>query len=377
VSRDALREVNPAVNDSVWAGKRLLPRGYELRVPRDPMRAAPRVVLASIGASERIDSQVADSSGTHRVRRGETLSRIAAKYGVSTRELQRANGLRSANNIRVGQRLKIPGSEPPPLAEPAPSSSPAMAQIAQSAPEPTPAEGVYRVQRGDTLASIARKFGVSARDLAVINRIQNANQIHPGQVIELPGGSLTARPEDRSHAGTYTVRRGDTLDEIARKFGVGVAELSAHNGIANKHRIKVGQSIYIPGPPEPPAQTPPVAPAGAPAPSEASAPPTAVAEASPPAQAEAVASAAAAAAAAEYVVRRGDSLERIAALTGVTQRELIELNGIRNKHRIEAGQKLKLPAPPPPAPPAETPQSTSEPAAAPNPPAASAGAAVP
>jgi membrane-bound lytic murein transglycosylase D len=365
VRSDALRDLNPAVSDSVWAGKRLLPRGYELRVPRDPMRAAPKVVLASIAGNERIEVQVQDSSGTHRVRRGETLSRIAAKYGISTRALQHANGLRSPNQIRVGQRLKIPGYAPPPLAEVAPSSAPATPQIARSAPEPAPAEGVYRVRRGDTLASIARKFGVSARDLAVINHIQNANQIHPGQVIELPGGSLTARPEDRSHAGTYTVRSGDTLDEIAKKFGVGVGELSAHNGIANKNRIKVGQSIYIPGPPEPPAQSAPVAPEAAPAPSEASATPTAVAEASPAAQAEGP-EPASAPAPTEYVVRRGDTLERIAALTGVAESELIALNGIRNKHRIDAGQKLKLAAPPPP-------ESTSEPAPAPNAPSAGTG----
>ena len=330
VSAASLRELNPAVSDSVWAGKRLLPRGYELRVPRDPLRAAPKVVLASIGAGERIAGQVADASGTHRVKRGETLSRIAAKYGVSTRALQRANDLRSANHIRVGQQLKIPGYSPAPAPEPARAAE--ATQTAGRAPEPAPAEGVYRVRRGDTLASIARKFGVSATDLAKINRIRNANQIHPGQVIELPGGSLTARPEDRSHAGTYSVRRGDTLDAIAQKFGVGVQELIAHNGIRNKNRIKVGQSIYIPGPPEPAASE--ATPAPSPGPDAA-----AVAEPAPSVPA-----------ATEYVVRRGDSLARIAASTGVAESELIALNGIRNKHRIAAGQKLKLPVPPAPPP---------------------------
>ncbi|HEU4431264.1 MAG TPA: LysM peptidoglycan-binding domain-containing protein [Myxococcota bacterium] len=374
VSLDALRTVNPAVTNAVWAGHRLLPKGYELRVPRDPLRAAPRVVLASIPASERVETQVADSAGTHRVRRGETLSRIAAKYGVSTRALQRANGLRSAHRISVGQRLVIPGYS-------APAPSPIASAAAAAPPEPAPADRVYRVRRGDTLASIARRFGVSARDLATVNRIANANQIHPGQVIELPGGSLTARPEDRSHAGTYTVRRGDTLDAIARKFGVGVSELIAHNGIRNKNRIKVGQSIYIPGPPEPPAT-----PASEPAPAiAASTPPTEASPTTPaatdlaaapaPAAAEpqAIATAAAsespadatpvpaaltepapapapvASAPAEYVVRRGDTLEKISAITGVAQSELIALNRIRNRHRLAVGQTLKLP--PPPAPP--------------------------
>ena len=326
VSVDALRAVNPAVTDAVWAGRRLLPKGYELRVPRDPLRAAPRVVLASIAVGDRSEAQVQESSGTHRVRRGETLSRIAAKYGVSTRELQRANGLRSANRIRVGQRLEIPGYSPPPV-QMASASAP---------PEPAPAEGVYRVRRGDTLASIARRFGVSARDLATVNRIRDANSIHPGQVIELPGGSLTARPEDRSHAGTYTVRSGDTLDAIARKFGVGVSELIAHNGIRNKHRIRVGQSIYIPGPPEPP--TAPVS-AAAQVAVQGAAPATADAAPSAPLAISVDGEPATA-----YVVRRGDTLEKIAATTGVSQDELVALNAIRNKHQLDVGQALKLSA---------------------------------
>jgi membrane-bound lytic murein transglycosylase D len=384
----ALRELNPAVSESVWTGRRFLPRGYELRVPRDPMRAAPKVVLASIGSGERIDAQIAETADTHRVRRGETLSRIAAKYGVSTRALQRENGLRSANHIRVGQRLKIPGRYVRP-----PVTVAAAAPAASTPPEPAPAEGVYRVRRGDTLASIARRFGVSARDLATVNRIQNANQIHPGQVIELPGGSLTARPEDRSHAGKYTIRRGDTLDAVARKFGVSVSELIALNGIRNKNRIAVGQSIYIPGPPEPPAASAPPAPAqvaaaqpatatsdAAAAAASASAAPASAASAAAtvsaetpmpaPAPASDTTAAAPATAPSEYVVRRGDTLEKIAARTGVAERELIALNGIRNKHRIEAGQTLKLPAPPDPPP-----ASADEPAPSADPPPAGAGGA--
>ncbi len=346
VSMDALREVNPAVSDSVWAGRRLLPKGYELRVPRDPLRAAPKVVLASIAGGERIEVQVAEaSSGTHRVRRGETLSTIARKYRVSIRTLQRANGLRSANHIRVGQRLKIPGYAPAP-----PEIAPA-SQIASAAPEPAPAEGVYRVRRGDTLASIARRFGVSARDLATVNRIRNANQIHPGQVIELPGGSLSAKPEDRSHAGTYTVRRGDTLDSIARKFSVGVKELIALNGIRNRNRIAVGQSLYIPGPPEPaPAATPAVDAVAPAAEAVASAEPASVpATDGVPLSGEAqpLAAAPVVPAASSYVVRRGDTLEKIALRTGVSQSELIALNRIRNKNAIAVGQTLQLPSRPP------------------------------
>ena len=330
VTVDALRAVNPAVTESVWSGRRLLPQGYELRVPRDPLRAAPKVVLASIAGGERIEAQAPEpTSGTHRVRRGETLSSIAKRYRVSTRALQNANGLRSANRIGVGQRLKIPGLAPPP-APTAVASSNAQASVV---PEPAPADGVYRVRSGDTLASIARRFGVSAGDLATVNRIKNANQIRPGQVIELPGGSLTAKPGDRSHAGVYTVRRGDTVDEIAKQFGVEISELTALNGIRNKNRIRVGQTLYVPGPPEPAPQA---------AARVVSAAPAAVAVEAPAAQS-------AEPAATAYTVRRGDTLEKIAARTGVPATELVALNSIRNKNLIAVGQTLRLPEPAAPA----------------------------
>ncbi len=384
VPLEALRAANPAVSSSVWEGKRHLPKGYELRIPRDPLRAAPKVVLAGIPAGERIDTQVAGSpSGTHRVRSGETLSTIARRYGVSTRALAQANGLRSVHRIRVGQRLRVPGYEapapPPPAAE--------AAAVAGVIPEPAPAEDrAYRVRRGDTLASISRRFGVSAGDLATVNRIRDPNQIRPGQIIELPTGSLTAKPGDRSHAGVYTVRRGDNLDAIAHRFGVTVQELIALNGIRNKHRITAGQTLYVPGPPEPepapasaapeavasvPAPTPPATAPAATEPTAPAAAETAVAAAEPAAAQPAAPEAEIAAAPTAYTVRRGDTLEKIAARLGVAESELIALNGIHNRHRIAAGQSLRVPeplsAPSPDLTPSPSPAADAAPEAAPAP----------
>jgi membrane-bound lytic murein transglycosylase D len=107
VSLESLRAANLALVDGVWSGQRLIPKGYALRVPRNPLRANPEVVLASIPAPERHVEQVREA--TYRVRRGDTLSRIAARHGVRTKDLMAANGIRSANRIRPGQVLEIPG----------------------------------------------------------------------------------------------------------------------------------------------------------------------------------------------------------------------------------------------------------------------------
>jgi membrane-bound lytic murein transglycosylase D len=239
----SLRGANPALLKPVWSGKKYVPQGYPLRVPRDPLRDAPKVVLASVPAPERHDEQIRDLR--YRVRKGDTLGKIARRHGVSTRALQRANGIRSANRIRVGQVLEIPGKSAKPSRSTRTASASTSKPKKTSAPKAVPSEGVYKVRKGDTLGSIADSFGVSERDLAAVNHIRNKNRIKVGQVLQLPAGSVSA---DGTHAGVYTIRKGDTLDGIAKRFRTTPSAIVALNGIANKHKIRPGQRIYLPKP---------------------------------------------------------------------------------------------------------------------------------
>ncbi|MCP5065750.1 MAG: LysM peptidoglycan-binding domain-containing protein [bacterium] len=229
VSTEALRRANPALQSPVWTGQKYAPKGYSLRVPRDPMRGSAKAVLANLGGHQRYAKQVPDR--TYRVRRGDTLSRIADRFSVRESQLVALNGLRSRHRIRVGQVLKLPVRPGSPTSTPAPAAM--------------PADGLYTVRRGDTLSSIARRFGVSERDLLATNHLRNRNRIGVGQVLELPGGALSASPK-LAHAGVYTVRRGDTLDGIARRFGVTRSTLASINGIRNANQLRIGQSLTIP-----------------------------------------------------------------------------------------------------------------------------------
>ena len=92
----------------------------------------------------------------------------------------------------------------------------------------------YRVQRGDTLAAIARRFGTSIQQLQALNSIRNRNQIYPGQKLQL------------QDVTRYRVKRGDTLAHIARRFRTSVARLKTANGIDNANRIYQGQVLRIP-----------------------------------------------------------------------------------------------------------------------------------
>lgn len=99
----------------------------------------------------------------------------------------------------------------------------------------TTTAGSYTVRYGDTLSGIASRYGTSVSALASLNGISNPNWIYPGQVLKLSGGSSTR---------AYTVRSGDTLSGIASRLGTSWTALKAKNGIANANLIYPGQTLY-------------------------------------------------------------------------------------------------------------------------------------
>jgi membrane-bound lytic murein transglycosylase D len=240
VSLEGLRDANRALLPGVWSGQRLIPSGYALRIPRNPLRPAPHVVLASIPPAERHREQVHEA--TYRVRRGDTLSRIAARFGVRTRDLMAANGIRSANKLRVGQVLEIPGGTR--VASVSPPSRPAEREA--PAARPASADASYRVRSGDTLGKIARRHGVSESALAAENGIRDKRLVKVGQVLRIPGAAASPGGASAAPGSVYTVRRGDTLDSIARRHGTTPKSIAALNGIKRANRIKAGQRLVMP-----------------------------------------------------------------------------------------------------------------------------------
>jgi LysM repeat protein len=161
----------------------------------------------------------------HVVRRGETLTAIATRYGTTPQSIVQLNGLANANYIYAGQRLKIPGG-----------SSPA----ANTA-------GAYTVRAGDTLASIAARHGTTVNALVKANGLANPNRIYPGQRLIISGGSANSGSTPATGtAGTYTVRAGDTLASIAYRHGTTVWAIANANGLANPNYIFPGQKLRIP-----------------------------------------------------------------------------------------------------------------------------------
>lgn len=104
------------------------------------------------------------------------------------------------------------------------------------------ATGSYTVRRGDTLSEIAARHGVTSRALAAANGIADPDRVRHGSTLSIPGA--TAAPG--GGAGTYTVRSGDTLSGIAARHGTTTAALASANGITDRNRVGVGKTLRLP-----------------------------------------------------------------------------------------------------------------------------------
>jgi LysM repeat protein len=152
-----------------------------------------------------------------------------------------------------GVPTAVPSPTETPLLAPAeptmaPSPTPVQVEPAATPPPPAVTEGCYYVvQRGDTLFSIARRFGATIGAIAQANGLSNPRYIRAGQRLVIPSACPAyAPPSTVSGATVYIVRRGDTLYSIARRYHTTVTAIAWANGIANPHRIWVGQRLVIP-----------------------------------------------------------------------------------------------------------------------------------
>jgi membrane-bound lytic murein transglycosylase D len=169
IGLDALRLHNPALRDAVWSGEKHIPRGFMVRVPRDHLSQPLGDLIAAVPGNARFGYQQPDLD--HRIVSGDSLSTIARRYGTSVSKLMTLNSMRNTR-IRAGKTLILPGTvmaESAVLLSPSPASQP----------------GVYIIQRGDSLWSIARRFNVSQQQLVAWNGISAKRYIQPGQKLKV------------------------------------------------------------------------------------------------------------------------------------------------------------------------------------------------
>jgi LysM repeat protein len=173
---------------------------------------------------------------------------------------------------------------------------------------PLPAlAGQVTVKSGETLSEIADRYGISLTQLMQLNGITKANHVEVGQTLKVPGAAKGSSSREGARAtGTVTVREGDTLSEIANRQGMSMNQLMALNGISKADHVEVGQSLKVTG------------------------------------KASTAAAISYKRGASEHVVRPGESLSGIADGYGLSMNRLVAINQIDDPNHVEIGRRLKL-----------------------------------
>ena len=262
--------------DSLWS----IAKRYGVTV--DELKSANNLTsnILSIGQRLKIPSMSAPSNEpkdyiNYTVKSGDSLYSIAQKNDLTVQELKNYNNLTS-NTLQIGQILKIP--------------------VVSSEEVPVGNYTEYVVKSGDTLYSIAQRYGFTIQDLINYNNLDNTI-LSIGQVIRIPAVSPDL---EQTNYITYTVKPGDNLYSIGRQYGVSAQELMNYNNLSS-NVLSIGQTIKIP-------------------------------TSSSNNQTSYI----------EYTVKSGDNLYSIGRRYGYTAQELMNYNNLKS-NLLSIGQTIKIP----------------------------------
>ncbi len=164
----------------------------------------------------------------HKVRRGETLSAIAGRYGTSVQAIANANGIRNRNHLKMGSNLKIP-------------TRGSTAAVAAAYSQKGSLTG-YRVRKGDSLWKIAQRFSTTTGAIQSVNGLRTT-RLQIGQVLKVPAG--TSSGTSTKTVQTYRVKRGDSPYLIARRHKMELSDFLKVNRLTPTSTIYPGQVVKV------------------------------------------------------------------------------------------------------------------------------------
>ena len=275
---DVLSELNPELLRGVTPPN---VRRYNLRIPKGTAELFAQ-------AFEKADTKANGLFVEHEVSKGQTLSYISQKYSVPVSVIQEANGLNNAHRLSVGQVLVIPANQT--VAE--------VKTMVNSKKMDKKNNGTikYQVKEGDTLSRLAVKFNTTTQEIKRLNGLKSTDDIRKGETLKI------ASPDASEPAGLlkdHIVKRGETLNDLSRKYGVSVSAIVSANNLSSAHILKVGQHLLIPTSSDVTMQS--------------------------------------------YTVKEGDSLSELAQRFQTDPLEIKKTNELANANRLQTGQRLNIP----------------------------------
>lgn len=283
----------------------------------------------------------------YKVKKGDSIDRIARRNNVTVAELLKANDMKAKAPLYVNRKIRIPAAES------------TQAEAAETPKKKERAvERFYTVKRGDKLSKIAIRFNTTVASLLKLNNMKRDDPLIIGRRLKVSGETATAKaqemksPPAKAEAASkksrqkaeaeeeasgpqagekkekpadthYLVRKGDTLEKIALRNSTTIPALMKLNNMKKGDHIQAGRRIRIAADPEPEKET-------AAAKKERAKPGKAGKKAGNESS--------------SYVVKKGDTLEKIAAKNRTTIAALLKINRMKMKDALPVGKKLKIPA---------------------------------
>ncbi|MPX25704.1 LysM peptidoglycan-binding domain-containing protein [Moraxella catarrhalis] len=229
--------------------------GQTLKLPSDAKTA--NTTMANTSSSPSVNKPE-----SYTVRAGDSLTSVAATHGLTVGQLASYNNLANDAHILIGQRLWLVAGK----VKRQPVSAQQTSQATQSTKnnQSTQSTATHRIQSGESLTAIARRYNISLHALAKENGLSVTDGVLIGQTLKLPSDAKaesstpsrlgnTKNNSTRTPANTnigitenYTVRSGDSLTMLSNRFGVAIGDLATANGLASNANLRIGQTLKVP-----------------------------------------------------------------------------------------------------------------------------------
>ncbi|MBP6941121.1 MAG: LysM peptidoglycan-binding domain-containing protein [Syntrophorhabdaceae bacterium] len=240
---DSVRSYNPEIIRGITPPNLEL-YAIKLPAPVDKEEFADNLKTAMSG-QRKIKSLI-----TYKVRKKDTIAKIAKRYKVKSEDICLVNGFENIPDVRPGMKIQIPKYTGPTRmkAEAEKSavktriaSKPAKAAQETALPQQKKQKDYHVVKKGETLVSISGKYGINVASLRSMNNLKN-DKVYPNMKLKLAGHS---QKKQAQKARYHVVKKGETLGSISSKYGTDVASLKSLNKLKS-NRISANMKLRIP-----------------------------------------------------------------------------------------------------------------------------------